>query len=101
MFRRLVVIIIRPTYGAEQALYTVFMDAFMDKNITIRIEAHVPVLRQGGQDTWGAERLDRYHRPGKWLKPAREVEKWRLQDGRVLKISRAAGKDQWEFEALL
>lgn len=69
--------------------------------VTIQFEGFFPVVREGEQATRGSQRLDRYHRPTRWRQPAREVEKWCLEDGRSVKFSRAVSKSTWEFETWL
>jgi len=70
----------------------------MDLQITV--SNGTPILQEGAQTLRGTQRIDRYMRPGRLRKPPWEVEKWRLEDGRQLKIGRPIGKTEWIIEEL-
>jgi len=58
------------------------------------------VVYQGSQATCAVQRLDKYTRPSRFLKPPVEVEKWQLDDGRLLKIYKMTSQQNWSIESL-
>ncbi|SMB93133.1 hypothetical protein [Deinococcus hopiensis] len=53
-------------------------------------------LEMNGEALRAARRVDRYVKPGKWLRPSEYVEIWRLEDGREVRVSRVHGTSEWK-----
>ncbi|WP_281255872.1 hypothetical protein [Deinococcus hopiensis] len=39
--------------------------------------------------------MDRYGKPGGWLRPQEHLEIWALEDGREVRLSRARASEPW------
>ncbi|SMB91190.1 hypothetical protein SAMN00790413_01898 [Deinococcus hopiensis KR-140] len=52
-------------------------------------------LSVGGETVRATRRVDRYTKPGKWLKPTEYVEIWELEDGRQVRVSRGGKDIRW------